>query len=121
MQKITRHALRGAAVLGLLLGLSACPGERKTENPLLHDIENPSKTVQEGCDLARQKCTRCHTMERILVTHPSNAHGWRRYVRRMRLMPSADIQEAEEPKIVKCLVFRAFGAEGLASLEGEAP
>lgn len=108
-------------MLGLLLGLSACPNGKQSENPLLRDIENPSKTVQEGCQLARQKCTRCHTMERILATNPSNPHAWRRYVRRMRLMPSASIQVAEEPKIVQCLVFRAFGAEGLASLEGEAP
>jgi hypothetical protein len=36
----------------------------------------------------------------------------------MRLMPSASIQVSEEPKIVQCLVYRDFGIEGLAALEG---
>jgi len=120
-----RKTIRGGHILvafaGLALALSACPGSMSSENPLLHEMESPSKIVQEGCELAYRKCTRCHTIERLMATKPSDAHAWRRYVRRMRMMPSAAIQVSEEPKIVQCLVYRDFGAKGLASLEGEAP
>ena len=87
----------------------------------MRGVESPSESVKEGCQIAQKKCTRCHTIERLLVTSPSDPHGWRRYVRRMRLMPSASIETNEEPKIVKCLVFRDFGIKGLATLEGETP
>ncbi len=56
-----------------------------------------------------------------MATKPSDPHAWRRYVRRMRMMPSASIQVSEVPKIVQCLVYRDFGAQGLASLKGETP
>jgi hypothetical protein len=110
--------LKLVALVYLALGLIGCPSGQTAENPLMHGMKDPSKVVQEGCQLAQQKCTRCHTIERLLATSPSDAHVWRRYVRRMRLMPSASIQVSEEPKIVQCLVYRDFGIEGLAALEG---
>jgi hypothetical protein len=41
---------------------------------------------------------------------------WEAYVHRMRLQPQSGILPDEERPILGCLVFRSFGAEGLASL-----
>ncbi len=103
------------------LGASACSGAQTGENPLLRGHTEAPEAVREGCNIAQRKCTRCHTMDQLLANNASTPEGWRLYVHRMRLMPGASIHAAEEPKIVKCLVYRTFGDEGLATLEGQAP
>jgi hypothetical protein len=70
-----------------------------------------------GCNIARRKCTTCHTMEMLLASEASTPNAWRLYVHRMRMMPGAGIHAAEEPKIVRCLVYRSFGSAGLSTLE----
>jgi hypothetical protein len=103
---------------GMALAFVACSGGgTRADNPLLQGMHQPSDQVQEGCHIARRKCTRCHTMDQLLSTKVSSPEAWRLYVHRMRLMPGADIYPAEEPKIVQCLVYRSFGSQGLDSLE----
>jgi hypothetical protein len=60
-------------------------------------------------------------MDQLLSTQVSTPHAWRHYVHRMRLIPGAGIQAAEETPITQCLVYRSFGADGLAALEEPAP
>ncbi len=112
---INLHAL----VIALAAMTSACSGAQSGGNPLLSGMEDPSETVQEGCAIAKQKCTRCHTMDQLLAAKVGSPDTWRLYVHRMRLMPGAGIREHEEPKIVQCLVYRSFGNEGLATLKGQ--
>lgn len=83
----------------------------------MHGLENPTPAIREGCDIARKKCTRCHTMDQLLATEVDSPEAWRLYVHRMRLIPGAGIQLSEEPKITQCLVYRSFGDEGLTALE----
>ncbi len=99
--------------------MGGCSGGQKAANPLMKNVKGANATVKEGCQIAQHKCTRCHTVERLLTASPATPEAWRRYVRRMRLMPGASIPGAEEPKIVQCLVYRAFGAKGLEILEGQ--
>ncbi len=121
MRRITSALPVFALALSFGLALGACPGNKRPDNPLLRGVPDANAAVQEGCYIARDKCTRCHTIERLLTAKPATPVAWQHYVRRMRLMPGASIHEEEEPKIVQCLVYRGFGAKGLASLEGEAP
>lgn len=110
-----------ASMLVALAALSgACSGSQSGENRLLRGYESAPDSVREGCNIAQRKCTRCHTMDQLLANNASTPEGWRLYVHRMRLMPGAGIQASEEPKIVTCLVYRTFGEEGLAALEGRA-
>jgi hypothetical protein len=116
--------INAPALGSLMVALAAmsigCSGAQSGGNPLTRGMESPSETVLEGCDLAQKKCTRCHTMDRLLATKVGTPDTWRLYVHRMRMMPGAGIRAPEEPKIVKCLVFRSFGSEGLATLEEQA-
>tara|TARA_R110002073_G_scaffold323204_2_gene500424 strand:- start:90519 stop:90875 length:357 start_codon:yes stop_codon:yes gene_type:complete len=109
----------GALLVALAMSMG-CSGASPGSNPLVHGMESPPDEVVEGCDMAQKKCTRCHTMDQLLTTKVGNPEAWRMYVHRMRLMPGAGIRAVEEPKIVKCLVYRSFGSEGLATLEEKA-
>jgi hypothetical protein len=60
-------------------------------------------------------------MDQLLATQVESPEAWRLYVHRMRLMPGAGIYPAEEPKITECLVYRSFGAAGLAALQKGSP
>jgi hypothetical protein len=75
--------------------------------------------VRLGCALAENRCTRCHTVDRVLAARVSSPVHWQAYVHRMRLQPQSGILPDEERPILGCLVFRSFGAEGLASLGAE--
>lgn len=72
--------------------------------------------VRLGCALAETRCTRCHTIERVLAAQVDSPMHWQAYVHRMRLQPQSGILPDEERPILGCLVFRSFGAQGLATL-----
>lgn len=117
----TRHRFGVVVALMLPIAFVACLGQKSVENPLVRGMENPTETIREGCNIAREKCTRCHTMDQLLATNVASPQSWRHYVRRMCAMPGAGIYRHEEPKIVECLVYRSFGDEGLARLEEPKP
>ena len=108
---------RVAVIVAAFTG--ACSSGAPRPNPLLSGVENPPERVREGCKIARVRCTRCHTIDRPLRAHVENPQHWQRYVRRMRLHPGSGISSSDEKKIIRCLVFRSFGNEGLKSIEKE--
>jgi hypothetical protein len=94
--------------------LSACflfRRDRRLEAP-----DNAPVDVQQGCALAEKRCTRCHTIDRVLGAHIDSPALWKEYVHRMRLQPQSGISSDEERGIARCLVYRSFGAPGLAEL-----
>jgi hypothetical protein len=95
------------------VGTLVCCGGSGTTSPLLRDRPNAGPDIQAGCELVMQRCTRCHTIERILVAHVSTPAHWARYVTRMRLMPASGIDTADVEPILRCLVYHSFGNEGL--------
>ena len=103
----------------LIAALCACGnrGSSRT-NPLLSGIDGASVEVQRSCELAAARCSRCHTVERLLTARVTNPGHWKRYVNRMRLMPDSSISRADARQVVRCLVFRSFGADGLKELDG---
>jgi hypothetical protein len=107
-------------VIALLVVAVGCTTEA---NPL---VESPHgepipPEVASACELANQRCSHCHPIDRVLRAHISEPSDWRRYVHRMRLMPASGIPPREEPIITRCLVFRVGGAAGLAKLDAETP
>ncbi len=61
-------------------------------------------------------CTRCHGLSRIYVTRLDAPVRWRQLVARMRQMPSSNLTDAEAAEATTCLVYRAFGQQGLSDL-----
>ena len=86
--------------------MSACsPFERDTRLAL---PDGAPVQIRLGCALAEDRCTRCHTIDRILHAHPESPAYWHRYVHRMRLQPQSGILPDEEAPIARCLVYRSF-------------
>ena len=110
-----KTSLRLASLSVLLF---ACgPQDPSTGGTLTGSIPEAPEPIKENCRLAERQCTRCHTVERVYNARVKSAQHWKRYVQRMRLQPGAGISSQAGDKIVKCLVYRSFGAEGLEELK----
>ncbi|MEO8551135.1 MAG: hypothetical protein ABI678_14215 [Kofleriaceae bacterium] len=77
--------------------------------------------IASACDLARTRCSRCHTLDRIVHRSIAGPRVWQDYVHRMRTMPGSAIRTDEEPVLVRCFVFRSFGSAGVAGLSPGVP
>ena len=71
--------------------------------------------IAAACQLASDRCARCHPLARVELARVQNAQHWDWYVSRMRLQPRSGITPDEQPTIVRCLVARSFG---LAAVKG---
>jgi hypothetical protein len=101
--------MRSSAVL-LATFLTACAGfDRAGADELVPSLDTPAE-IHRACELTAHRCTRCHTLDRILDTHANDPGLWRATVHRMRLLPGSDIPPDEEPTIERCLDYHSFGA-----------
>ena len=103
------------ALVVIACGLSACFLFAR-DTGRLDAAPTAPVDVRLGCALAENRCTRCHTIDRVLSARVDSPTHWQAYVHRMRLQPQSGILPDEERPILGCLVYRSFGAEGLASL-----
>ena len=104
-----------ALAIGTVALVSACFLFEHDTTRLQAPPESPVE-VRLGCALAETRCTRCHTIDRILNARVNSPNHWRAYVHRMRLQPQSGILPDEEAPILRCLVYRSFGSNGLAEL-----
>jgi hypothetical protein len=88
-----------AALLAALFGACAEP------RGLLTGAAPPPPGIEQACTLATTKCSRCHPIERVVVTRGIGERRWRMYVEQMRLKPSSGISPAEGDVIFSCLRF----------------
>lgn len=97
-------------VLALLVCVVSClPGS--SLGRLLPGDHPAPREIREACTVTAKKCTRCHSIDRVLVAQVTSPHQWEAYVGRMRRMSSSGISSADAPQIVQCLVYRSFGQE----------
>ena len=109
---------RAVLALSLVAALSCASDERRASaSLLLPDPVAAPAALRTDCSVAERRCSRCHPLDRITNTRVAAPSGWQSYVRRMRLTPGSGIPRADEPAIVRCLVFGSFGASGLRQLE----
>lgn len=101
----------------LAITLAACA----ISEPQLAAPSGAPTDVRADCALASRRCSRCHTLDRVVDARAEAPEFWRYYVHRMRLQPGSGIRPDEEPPILRCLVYRSFGPEGTASLDRSAP
>lgn len=98
------------AFLPLLACIVSClPGS--SLGRLLPGDEPAPAEIREACTVTAKKCTRCHSIDRVLVAQVTSPHQWEAYVGRMRRMSSSGISAADAPQIVQCLVYRSFEQE----------
>ncbi len=108
---------RMIAVIALATACATTDG-----NPLMTpQSEPPPAGIVDACELASHRCSRCHSLDRILRSRLVEPNDWRNYVHRMRLMPGSAIPPDEESTLVRCLVFRVGGRAGLEKLARETP
>jgi hypothetical protein len=72
---------------------------------LLYGTPNPPPDVQQACAVATAKCTRCHPIDRVIVSRGIGMGRWQMYVEQMRLKPSSSISLRDEDVIFRCLRF----------------
>jgi hypothetical protein len=106
--------------LGLLGTLWACwlPGAPAT---LFADETQVPPALRAPCALAQHKCSRCHSIDRVLVAQVTRPRQWETYVSRMRRMSSSGISETDGDQIVRCLVYRSFGVDQWPKSREEEP
>jgi hypothetical protein len=95
------NQVRRAAVLAALLAASCAEAPRG----LLSGTPNPPPEVQQDCALATAKCSRCHPIDRVVVTRGIGVGRWQMYVEQMRLKPSSGISLRDADVIFRCLRF----------------
>lgn len=72
--------------------------------------------LRASCDLASRRCSRCHTLDRVVRARMNRPSDWQEQVDKMRRQPASGITPEESKRIVRCLVYYSFGDAGLSVL-----
>lgn len=105
-------------MLVLVASVSCQPGGAPRPRPLVDDPQLAHE-LRGACALAEERCSRCHTLERVVYAEVSSPAEWAARVRSMRRLTGSGISRREGEVIVSCLVYRSFGPAGLAALRDQ--
>lgn len=92
----------------LFVVLAAC-GESLPRHALIATPGSAPPELREACAFTEQKCTRCHTIGRVLSWGADSRAEWEPVVARMRQMASSGITKADGEVVLRCLEQRATG------------
>lgn len=105
-----------ALALALVTGTAvACQPSSSRPRLVLDDPGAPAD-LHRACALAEERCSRCHTLERVAHAEIASPAHWQDEVARMRRFAGSAISRRDGDVIARCLVYRSFGAAGLDSL-----
>lgn len=90
----------------LILALAAC-GESIPRGSLVDNPSTATPELQAACALTQHKCTRCHTIGRVLADEAVTRDEWEPIVHRMRQMASSGITRADAEVVLDCLSARS--------------
>jgi cytochrome c5 len=82
--------------------LAAC-GESLPRNALVSNQATATPELRDACAFTEQKCTRCHTIGRVLAWEAHTRADWEPLVTRMRQMASSGITKADGDVVLRCL------------------
>ncbi|MDB4961429.1 MAG: hypothetical protein JWP01_1428 [Myxococcales bacterium] len=85
-----------------VLTLVAC-GEALPRTSLVKNPDHASAEVREACAVTELKCTRCHTVGRIISFEATSRAQWEPIVTRMRQMTSSGISKSDAEVVLQCL------------------
>jgi hypothetical protein len=89
----------------LLYALAAC-GDALPRQSLIANTNATPPELREACAFTEQKCTRCHTIGRVLAWDARTRRDWDPIVTRMRQMASSGITKADAETVLRCLEQR---------------
>ena len=92
--------------LSLMLALAAC-GESIPRGSLVDNPATATPELQAACALTEHRCTRCHTIGRVLSYEAVTREQWEPIVHRMRQMASSGITRADAETVLDCLSSRS--------------
>ena len=87
------------------VALGAC-GDALPRQSLIANPNTATSDVREACAFTEQKCTRCHTIGRVLAWDARTRADWEPLVTRMRQMASSGITKADAEVVLRCLAER---------------
>jgi hypothetical protein len=93
--------LRIALVMAIALGC----GDALPRTSLI-GTPDPSAELRSACAFTEQKCTRCHTIGRVIAWEAQTREQWQPIVTRMRQMASSGITKADAEVVLDCLSQR---------------
>lgn len=114
-------AAAASAAMAILLTFTgiataaACQPSGSRPRIVLDDVGAP-REMHRACMLAEERCSRCHTLERVAHAEVATPVQWQEQVERMRRMSGSAISRRDGTAITHCLVYRSFGPAGLDSL-----
>jgi hypothetical protein len=85
--------------------LAGC-GEALPRHSLIAEPTNTSPEIRDACAFTEQKCTRCHTIGRVLSWEARTRQQWEPLVTRMRQMASSGISRSDAEVVLRCLSER---------------
>ena len=88
-----------------VLALAAC-GDALPRQSLIANPNTASSDLREACAFTEQKCTRCHTIGRVLAWEARTRAQWEPIVTRMRQMASSGITKEDAEVVLHCLEQR---------------
>jgi hypothetical protein len=97
--------------VALVALLAACSGTSRPQRIVAPP--DSAADIHAACGLAERRCSRCHTVDRVLFARVESPRHWELYVARMRRQPGSGISEEDARQIVRCLVTRSFGRVAL--------
>jgi hypothetical protein len=89
----------------ITLALVAC-GDSLPRTSLIGGPPTVSPELEAACRLTEHKCTRCHTIGRVLAYDAVTREQWTPIVHRMRQMASSGITRADADTVLDCLSSR---------------
>ena len=97
------------AVAAAIAAIACAGADERTM--LTSTVVGAPAVIRADCELAADRCSRCHTLDRVVTAPATDPGYWRFYVHRMRLNPGSGIRPDEEAPILHCLVYRSFGPD----------
>lgn len=111
----------GAAAVAVALAVALACGPTGRRAPpveqLLDGMSGPDPATEAGCQLTARRCTACHDIDRVLAVQPADPFQWQQTIGKMRRMRGSGISDRDGHEILRCLVFRSFGAAGLRDID----
>ena len=105
-----------ALLLPAMLAAAVACGHVPAWSGTLPAPRNAPPDLALDCELASERCSRCHPIARVQLARVDSPRHWAWYVSRMRLQPRSGISDQDEVRIRRCLVARTFGLEALKEL-----
>lgn len=115
------RAAVSALAAAIAVALACGPPPRSSPvDRLMAGVSPPQRAIEESCRLTAVRCTACHDIDRVLAVRPAEPLQWEQTIARMRRMRGSGISRPDGDAILRCLVYRSFGARGLRDLDAPA-